>query len=107
MQLDEVRKDHISVYGYHRKQKNIESIAEDGVAFTDMISGSSYTGVATPIIHTGMLGAHTGVRDPFHVITPLTLQEYLRKAGFVTQGCMSQSVAGSRIGMNKGFDIFI
>jgi len=107
MQLDEVRKDHISVYGYHRKQKYIEGIARDGVAFADMISGSSYTGAATPVIHTGMIGPHTGVRDPFHVITPPTLQEYLRKAGFVTQGCMSQSVAGSGIGMNKGFDIFI
>ena len=107
MQLDEVRKDHISVYGYHRKQKNIESIAEDGVAFTDMISGSSYTGAATPVMHTGMIGPHTGVRDPYHIITPPTLQEYLKKAGFVTQGCMSQSVAGSGIGMNKGFDIFI
>lgn len=107
MQLDEVRKDHISVYGYYRKQKYIESIAKDGVAFADMISGSSYTGAATPIIHTGMLGPHTGVRDPFHVMTPPTLQEYLRKAGFVTQGCMSQSVAGSAIGMNKGFDAFI
>ena len=107
MQLDEVRKDHMSVYGYHRKQKYIETIAKDGVAFADMISGSSYTGAATPIIHSGMIGPHTGVRDPFHVITPPTLQGYLRKAGFITQGCMSQSVAGSGIGMNKGFDIFI
>lgn len=107
MQLDEVRKDHISVYGYHRKQNNIESIAKDGVAFGAMISGSSYTGAATPIIHTGMIGPHTGVRDPYHVITPPTLQEYLRKAGFVTQGCMSQSVAASGIGMDKGFDIFV
>jgi arylsulfatase A-like enzyme len=107
MQLDEVRKDHISVYGYHRKQKHIESIAEDGVAFADMISGSSYTGAATPVMHTGMIGPHTGVRDPFHVITAPTLQEYLRKAGFITQGCMSQSVAGSGIGMDRGFDTFI
>lgn len=107
MQLDEVRKDHISVYGYHRRQKYIESIAKDGVAFADMISGSSYTGAATSIIHTGMIGPHTGVRDPYHLITAPTLQEYLRKAGFATQGCMSQSVAGSGIGMNKGFDIFI
>lgn len=107
MQLDEVRKDHISVYGYHRKQKNIESIAEDGVAFADMISGSSYTGAATPVMHTGMIGPHTGVRDPFHVMTVPTLQEYLKKAGFVTQGCMSQSVAGSGIGMNQGFDTFV
>jgi len=96
MQLDEVRKDHISVYGYHRKQKNMEDIAKDGVAFADMIAGSSYTGAATPVMHSGMIGPHTGVRDPFHVMTVPTLQEYLRKAGFVTQGCM-----------NKGFDTFV
>ena len=107
MQLDEVRKDHLSVYGYHRKQKNIESIAKDGVAFADLITGSSYTGAATPIIHSGIIGPHTGVRDPFHIMTVPTLQAYLRKAGFVTQGCMSQSVAGSGIGMDKGFDIFV
>ena len=107
MQLDEVRKDHLSVYGYSRIQKNIESVARDGVAFSDMISGSSYTGAATPVMHTGMIGPHTGVRDPYHVMTAPTLQEYLKKAGFITQGCMSQSVAGSGIGMNKGFDTFI
>lgn len=107
MQLDEVRKDHISVYGYYRKQQNIENIANDGVVFADMISGSSYTGAATPIIHTGMIGPHTGVRDPYGIITVPRLQEYLKKAGFATQGCMSQSLAGSGIGMNKGFDIFI
>ncbi len=53
-------KDHISVYGYHRKQKHIESIAKDGVAFANVISGSSYTGATTPVIHTGTLGPHTG-----------------------------------------------
>ena len=107
MQLDEVRYDHISVYGYHRKQQNIESVAKDGVAFKQLISGSSYTGAATPVIHSGIIGPHTGVRDPFHVMTVPRLQEYLRNAGFVTQGCMSQSVAGSGIGMNVGFDTFI
>jgi len=106
-QFDEVRKDHLSVYGYHRRQKYCEMVAKDGVAFADAISGSSYTGAATPILHTGMIGPHTGVRDPFQVLTAPTLQMYLKKAGFVTQGCMSQSVAGSGIGMNKGFDIFI
>ncbi len=106
-QFDEVRKDHLSVYGYSRKQEYCDMVANDGVSFADMISGSSYTGAATPIMHTGMTGPHTGVRDPYHLITPLTLQEHLKKVGFVTQGCMSQSVAGSGIGMNKGFDIFI
>lgn len=65
-QFDEVRYDHLSVYGYHRKQKNIDSLVKDGAAaFKQPIAGSSYTGAATPILWTGMIGPHTGVRDLF------------------------------------------
>ena len=107
-QFDEVRADHLSVNGYYRRQKNIEAIAKEGVVFATVISGSSYTGAATPIMWTGMIGPHTGVRDPFHVVCPPLLQEYIQKyLGWATQGCMSQSVAGSGIGMNNGFDTFI
>ena len=56
-QFDEVRPDHLSVYGYHRKQKNIEELAKDGVVFKTVISGSSYTGAATPVMWTGMVGS--------------------------------------------------
>lgn len=106
-QYDEVRPDHLSVYGYHRRQKNIEEIAKDGVVFKTVISGSSYTGAATPVMWTGMVGPHNAVRDPYCWIACPTLQEYIQKLGWKTQGCMSQSVAGSGIGMNQGFDIFI
>jgi arylsulfatase A-like enzyme len=106
-QFDEVRSDHLSVYGYHRKQKNIEELAKDGVVFKTVISGSSYTGAATPVMWTGMVGPHNSVRDPYCWIAPPTLQEYIQKLGWKTQGCMSQSVAGSGIGMNQGFDIFV
>ncbi|MEW6273656.1 MAG: sulfatase-like hydrolase/transferase [Bacillota bacterium] len=107
-QFDEVRADHLSVNGYYRRQKNIEALAREGVVFATVISGSSYTGAATPVLWTGMIGPHTGVRDPFHVVCPPLLQEYIKKyLGWATQGCMSQSVAGSGIGMNNGFDIFI
>jgi len=106
-QFDEVRADHLSVCGYRRKQKNIDSIAKDGVVFKTCIAGSSYTGAATPILHSGMIGPHTGVRDPFSYVTAPLLQEYLKKSGYKTHGCMSQSVAGSGIGMNNGFDIFV
>lgn len=106
-QFDEVRPDHLSVYGYHRRQKNLEELAKDGVVFNTVISGSSYTGAATPVMWTGMVGPHNAVRDPYCWINPPTLQEYIRKMGWKTQGCMSQSVAGSGIGMNQGFDIFV
>lgn len=107
-QFDEVRYDHLSVFGYHRRQKNIDQLLKDGaVAFKTCIAGSSYTGAATPVLWTGMIGPHTGVRDPFSYITAPLLQEYLRDFGFKTQGCMSQSVAGSGIGMNNGFENFI
>ncbi len=107
-QFDEVRYDHLSVYGYHRHQPNIDALVKDGAAaFKQTIAGSSYTGAATPVMWTGMIGPHTGVRDPFHVIQPALLQEYIKEMGWTTQGCMSQSVAGSGIGMNKGFDTFV
>jgi arylsulfatase A-like enzyme len=107
-QFDEVRYDHLSVYGYHRKQKYIDALVADGAAaFKQAIAGSSYTGAATPIMWTGMIGPHTGVRDPFHMVQPTLLQEYIKMLGWTTQGCMSQSVAGSGIGMNFGFDVFV
>ena len=107
-QYDEVRYDHLSVYGYHRRQPNIDALVKDGAAaFKQVIAGSSYTGAATPIMWTGMTGPHTGVRDPFHMVQPTLLQEYFKIMGWTTQGCMSQSVAGSGIGMNFGFDAFV
>jgi len=107
-QFDEVRYDHLSVYGYHRNQPNIDKLVKDGAAaFKQTIAGSSYTGAATPVLWTGMIGPHTGVRDPFHMIQPTLVQEYIKMLGWATQGCMSQSVAGSGIGMNFGFDNFV
>ena len=107
-QYDEVRYDHLSVFGYHRKQKYIDQLVKDGgCGFNQTIAGSSYTGACTPIIWTGMYGSHTGVRDPFYVTSAPLLAEYLKEMGFNTQGAMSQSVAGSAIGLNKGFDTFI
>lgn len=107
-QYDEVRYDHWSIFGYHRKQKNIEQLLKDGgVGFNMCIAGSSYTGACTPIIWTGQYGSHTGVRDPFYVTAAPLMAEYIKEMGWKTQGAMSQSVAGSAIGLNKGFDTFI
>ena len=107
-QYDEVRYDHLSVFGYHRKQKYIDGLVKDGgVGFNQCIAGSAYTGACTPIIWTGQYGSHTGVRDPFYVTSAPLLAEYLKEMGFKTQGAMSQSVAGSAIGLSKGFDTFI
>jgi arylsulfatase A-like enzyme len=106
-QFDEVRPDHLSAYGYHRKQDVIDEIAKQGAVFKTVISGSSYTGAATPVMWTGMVGPHNGVRDPWMYVTAPTLAEYFKKMGWKSLGCMSQSVAGSGIGINQGFDTFI
>ncbi len=107
LQLDEVRADHLSVYGYPRKQKYMEMLAKEGVVFDTCISSSSYTGIVTISHHSGMAPYHSGVRDPFHYSTTPLMQEYLKEAGWKTQGAMSQSFAGSMVGMSKGFDKFI
>jgi len=106
-QFDEVRADHLSVYGYERRQRYIEELAKDGVVFEKAISPGSYTGAVTPAVWTGCYGSKSGVRDPYMYVTAPLLQEILQKAGWKTQGCMSQSVAGSGIGMDNGFDTFI
>jgi len=107
LQLDEVRADHLSAYGYHRKQKYMDMVAQDGVVFDSCITASSYTGIVTTSMHSAMTPYHSGVRDPFHYSTTPMMQEYLQNAGWKTMGCMSQSFAGSMVGMNKGFDEFI
>ena len=60
----------------------IDALMKDGAAaFKQTIAGSSYTGAATPIMWTGMIGPHTGVRDPFHMVQPTLLQEYFKDDG--------------------------
>ena len=107
LQLDEVRADHLSMYGYERKQKYMAMVAQDGVVFDPCITASSYTGIVTISMHSAMAPYHAGVRDPFHYSTTPLMQEYLQQVGWKTLGCMSQSFAGSMVGMNKGFDKFI
>lgn len=103
-QFDEVRYDHLSVYGYHRRQKNIDAIAKEGVAFKQAISGSSFTPVATSVLWTGMIAAHAGVRRPGDMLQAASLQEYIKMLGWTTMGCVSQHIVGSSLGMNFGFD---
>lgn len=107
LQLDEVRADHLSAYGYPRRQKYMDMVAKEGVVFDCCITSSSYTGVVTISMHSGQMPCHCGVRDPFQYVTVPLMQEYLQKWGWKTQGAMSQSFAGSMIGMNKGFDKFV
>jgi len=107
-QFDEVRSDHLSVYGYHRHQRYIDELAKNGVVFDMAISPGSYTGAVTPAVWTGCYGSKSGVRDPYMYVTAQLLQEFIQKeVGWKTMGCMSQSVAGSGIGMDNGFDTFV
>ena len=88
--LDSARADNMSCYGYSRKTSPaIDSVAEDGILFTNALSPSSKTLFSMNAIMTSRYFDDTGYGPP-----PITLAEVLRKRGYRT------AVFGPKIGFN-------
>jgi arylsulfatase A-like enzyme len=107
--VDTLRRDSLSCYGSHTvKTPHIDSIANDGTLFRNLISTSSWTVPAFASIMTalptyghGLLNATTILPD-----TVVTLAERFQQAGYTTFGVVANGLLARHRGFAQGFDGF-
>jgi len=105
--LDAVRPDHFSCYGYKKiKTKWIDSIAEKGIIFKNVIASSCLTPTAHACILSGKNPDKTGVRDPFCKVNTKLISEILKENGYTTAGFVGIDFLSKKHGFGKGFDYF-
>jgi len=107
--IDALRADHLSCYGYPRvTSPNIDSIASEGVIFTNAFSNSCWTKPATATIFSSIyLSSHnvyklsSGLSDKM-----IILPEVLKKKGFSTAIISSNFFVAPSYGFDQGVDFF-
>jgi arylsulfatase A-like enzyme len=111
--LDTTRADHLGCYGYSEPvSPHIDGQAARGVLFENAYSTASVTPVSHASIFTGQnpythgLRVMHGLSDNRLSDTAVTLAEILKDAGYQTAAFVSAFPAGSRFGLNQGFDTF-
>jgi choline-sulfatase len=116
--IDCLRTDHVGINGYHRQTTPaIDSLAAEGVSFTQAISPSSWTRPTMPALLTGLYPSENGLieleRDENGgVIGPImspevdTLAEKLKRAGYATALFGEQFQLSHRFGLAQGFDVY-
>ncbi len=111
--LDTTRADHLTLYGYALPTSpRLAEIAEGGLVFDRAIAQASVTPVSHASLFTGQLPFRHGLRflhGNYGYELPkqaLTLAEMLAQEGFTTAAFVSAFPAGSRFGLEQGFDIF-
>jgi len=113
--LDTVRRDHMSVYGYHRDTTpTLREFARTAVVFTGAVASGDMTLISHASLFTGLAGyehgVHASVENPYG--RPLadkfvTLAEILRDRGYRTYAVVANTVFLSReYGFAQGFEYF-
>lgn len=108
--VDALRADHVGCLGYERNTTPfIDSLAADGVLFTQAVSNSNATRSTVPSIFTlvypsvhGILGRDGPVLSPRFV----TLAEILKNQGYATQAYMPNGPLRRVFNFDQGFDIY-
>ncbi len=73
--IDSMRPDHLSCYGYHRQTSpNIDALADEGVRFNNFYCSDSPCLPSRTAFFTGMFGAHSGVVNHGGVYADLALE---------------------------------
>ena len=105
--IDTLRRDHTSLYGYHRlTTPRLDTWARGGRVFDDAVSVSSWTLPAHFSMMTGVDPAGHGAthsRLAYNRHVP-TLAALLRARGFTTHAITSASYVSPRYGFDDGFD---
>jgi arylsulfatase len=114
--VDALRPDRLGCYGYERNTSpSLDSLAREGVLFTDAMAHGPSTIVSTPALLTGRrAGEHKmeWVRwdDVRQYARPAgshpTLAEVLQQHGYHTAAISANPVLEDRIGLDRGFDLF-
>lgn len=108
--LDTCRTDHLSCYGCPIKTTPVlDTIAADGVMFTQAQSTNPMTFPAHCSMFTGTIPPFHGVRSNFNYHlsdASITLAEILRDHDFQTAGFVGAFPLHSRFGIAQGFDTY-
>lgn len=110
--IDTLRADHIHCYGYDKvATPALDSIARDGVRFTQAFTPSPLTNTSHTSILTGLLPSSHGVTDfgvPLATSYP-TAAELFRHRGYQTAAFIGAIILDSNSlapGLNRGFDFY-
>jgi arylsulfatase A-like enzyme len=107
--IDTLRADRVGAYGYRAaRTPTIDSLAREGVVFTDAFAAAPITLPAHASILTGRYppghGArHNGIRVSANVPT---LAESLTRSGFATAAFVGAFPLDRRFGLNRGFGTY-
>jgi arylsulfatase A-like enzyme len=119
--LDTVRRDHMSLYGYHRKTTpSLDSHASRGLVFDEATAVAPWTFPSHASMFTGLWPRTHGARaflnekDQGITVFPLppervTLAEIARENGYRTAGMTANFAAylSPRFGLDQGFDEYL
>ncbi len=108
--VDTLAAGHVSHLGYDRPTTpTLDSLAREGISFTDAVSPASYTAAAIPSILTGRLPDRHGVIDSWRALgaDEVTLAEVFKGEGFATYGAVAVVNGGRLFGADQGFDEFV
>lgn len=107
--LDTCRKDHLSVYGYHRDTSpGLVSLAQDGFAFENVFTVATNSLPSHATIMTGLYPFQHGAITngaKLDLAVP-TLAEFLVDRGYNTAGFVGYYALGEESGLNQGFEDF-
>ncbi len=108
--IDTLRSDHLPAYGYKGvATPNIDALRADSILFTRAYSHVPLTLPSHVSILTGMLPSESGVHDNvgFRLANSIpTIQELLKKNGYITGGAVSAFVLRKETGIARGFDFY-
>lgn len=107
--IDSLRADHVSSYGYKRETTpGLDSLAENGLRFTQARSASPWTLPSHMTMLTGLWPMdHQVIEDDIALRPDVPLiQEELQKAGWATGGFVSTIYVSGAYGFSRGFSTF-
>lgn len=107
--IDTLRSDRLECYGYTRiKTSSIDSLASEGIRFTEAVAQVPLTLPSHCSILTGTYPTFHGVHDQTGHLPKnrTTLAQLLKAQGYSTAAFVSSFVLNSQFGLNQGFDHF-
>ena len=110
--IDTLRADHVHCYGYPQVQTPaLDSLAQEGIRFTEAFTPSPVTNTSHASILTGLLPGSHGVTDFAVPLSPAhpTLAELLKKQGYHTAAFIGAVILDSKTlspGFDRGFDYY-
>src|SRR5271157_3460908 len=110
--IDTLRADHVACYGYKQiETPAIDSVAADGVRFTEAFTHTPITNTSHTSILTGLLPSVHGVTDFGIPLSPqhVTWAELLKKQGYQTAAFIGAVILDSNTlapGLDRGFDFY-